>query len=135
GAARLRCGASRRSGSRALPRRCTTAISDRRGCGLRGVRRIAGVQWRCRGGGDSVQLQRAAGIRRSDGDVPSYCRRTVCAALERARLYDARDRQAERDGFLAEASRLLSSSLDYEATLASLAQAAVPALGDWCAVD
>jgi PAS domain S-box-containing protein len=59
-----------------------------------------------------------------------------CAqALERARLYDARDRQAERDGFLAEASRLLSSSLDYEATLASLAQAAVPALGDWCAVD
>lgn len=59
-----------------------------------------------------------------------------CAqALERARLYDARDRQAERGGFLAEASRLLSSSLDYEATLASLAEAAVPTLCDWCAVD
>jgi PAS domain S-box-containing protein len=59
-----------------------------------------------------------------------------CAqALERARLYDARDRQAERSSFLAEASRLLSSSLDYEATLRSVAESAVPTLGDWCAVD
>mgnify|MGYP001602860561 FL=1 len=59
-----------------------------------------------------------------------------CAqALERARLHDARDRQAERVGFLAEASRLLASSLDYEATLASLAEGAVPTLCDWCAVD
>jgi len=59
-----------------------------------------------------------------------------CAqALERARLYDERAIQAERGEFLAEAARLLSSSLDYEATLASLADAAVPMLADWCAVD
>ncbi len=59
-----------------------------------------------------------------------------CAqALERARLYDDRAVQAERGGFLAAASKLLSSSLDYEATLTSLAEAAVPTLGDWCAVD
>ena len=59
-----------------------------------------------------------------------------CAqALERARLYDERDRQAERSSFLAEASRVLSSSLDYEATLRSVAESAVPTLADWCAVD
>ena len=45
-------------------------------------------------------------------------------------------RQAEdRLGFLAEASTLLSSSLDYDQTLARVAQLAVPLLGDWCAVD
>jgi PAS domain S-box-containing protein len=37
--------------------------------------------------------------------------------------------------FLAEASELLSSSLDYETTLASVAKLAVPAIADWCAVD
>lgn len=59
-----------------------------------------------------------------------------CAqALERARLYDAMDRQAARSGFLADASRILTSSLDYEGTLVSLVEAAVPVLGDWCAVD
>lgn len=59
-----------------------------------------------------------------------------CAqALERARLYDAMDRQAGRSAFLAEASRLLTSSLDYLATLKALADLAVPVLGDWCAVD
>ncbi|HKP74935.1 MAG TPA: ATP-binding protein [Longimicrobiaceae bacterium] len=46
-----------------------------------------------------------------------------------------RRRAQDADAFLAEASRVLSSSLDYEATLAALAQAAVPALADWCAVD
>jgi PAS domain S-box-containing protein len=59
-----------------------------------------------------------------------------CAqALERARLYDDRNRAAERSTFLADASRLLSSSLDYEVTLNLLAESAVPVLGDWCAVD
>lgn len=37
--------------------------------------------------------------------------------------------------FLASASEVLSGSLDYEQTLASVAQLAVPALADWCAVD
>ncbi len=37
--------------------------------------------------------------------------------------------------FLAEASALLASSLDYEATLASVARAAVPHVADWCAID
>lgn len=41
----------------------------------------------------------------------------------------------KRQVFLADAARLLSSSLDYHTTLNSVAQSAVPALADWCAVD
>lgn len=37
--------------------------------------------------------------------------------------------------YLAEASRILSSSLDYQTTLNSIATLAVPHIGDWCAVD
>jgi PAS domain S-box-containing protein len=60
---------------------------------------------------------------------------------ERARLLEeqAARREAEaarqRWAFLAEASAILSSSLDYETTLSSLVQLSVPALADWCSVD
>jgi PAS domain S-box-containing protein len=40
-----------------------------------------------------------------------------------------------RLAFLAEASAMLSASLDYRATLSSVARLAVPTLADWCAVD
>lgn len=40
-----------------------------------------------------------------------------------------------RQRMLAEATAVLSSSLDYETTLAQLARMAVPGLADWCAVD
>ncbi|MCP3140057.1 GAF domain-containing protein [Pyxidicoccus xibeiensis] len=70
-------------------------------------------------------------------------------ALERAKLFEAqlvtqgrleamvaeRQRAEERMRFLAEASALLASSLDYERTLAAMARVAVPVLADWCAVD
>ena len=56
-------------------------------------------------------------------------------ALERARAYDAEQRARRASAFLAEASRLLTASLDYAETLRALADAAVPVLGDWCAVD
>jgi len=51
-----------------------------------------------------------------------------------------RDVTAERDAderrrFLLRAVDELSSSLNYEATLAAVARLAVPALADWCAVD
>ncbi|MFN6484425.1 MULTISPECIES: ATP-binding protein [unclassified Nostoc] len=41
----------------------------------------------------------------------------------------------KRSHFLAEASRVLVSSLDYRTTLKSVAQLAVPTLADWCIVD
>ncbi|MDQ3516993.1 MAG: ATP-binding protein, partial [Gemmatimonadota bacterium] len=40
-----------------------------------------------------------------------------------------------RDRFLAEASSVLASSLDYETTVQRVAELAVPVLGDWCGVD
>lgn len=50
------------------------------------------------------------------------------------------DRESLREGekvqrFLAEASAVLASSLDYRATLANVAELAVPTLADWSAVD
>jgi GAF domain-containing protein len=44
-------------------------------------------------------------------------------------------RAEEAQRFLAEASDVLSSSLDYRETLSSVARFAVPTLADWCAVD
>ena len=44
-------------------------------------------------------------------------------------------RREEAQRFLAEVGATLSSSLDYRATLASVARLAVPRLADWCAVD
>jgi PAS domain S-box-containing protein len=67
--------------------------------------------------------------------------RQAAQAVERTRLYDAERRAraaAEEAGdrmrFLAEASRVLSSSLDSEVVLQGLADLVVPALGDVCLV-
>jgi PAS domain S-box-containing protein len=46
-----------------------------------------------------------------------------------------RRRIEKEQQFLAEASVLLSASLDYERTLANVSQLAVQTVGDWCAVD
>ena len=52
----------------------------------------------------------------------------LAAAIER-------ERAEEKQRFLADTGALLSSSLDYRATLGSVARLAVPTLADWCAVD
>jgi PAS domain S-box-containing protein len=46
-----------------------------------------------------------------------------------------RRRAEEAQRFLAEASDMLSSSLDYRETLSSVARLVVPTLADWCVVD
>jgi len=48
---------------------------------------------------------------------------------------DDRKHREEQQRFLAEASAVLVTSLDYESTLTSLAQLIVPRLADWCTVD
>jgi PAS domain S-box-containing protein len=53
---------------------------------------------------------------------------------ERAARRDA-EVARERLAFLADASDVLNSSLDYTLSLQQLADTAVPRLGDWCAVD
>src|SRR5581483_9620931 len=55
----------------------------------------------------------------------------VAQALERTRLLAAEQMLRERLAFLAEAGEVLSSSLEYEQTLARLARLAVPQLADW----
>ncbi|MEH2042604.1 PAS domain-containing hybrid sensor histidine kinase/response regulator [Nostoc sp.] len=62
--------------------------------------------------------------------------------LQRQQLFDneqvariAAQAAEKRSNFLAEASRVLASSLDYRTTLTSVAQLAVPTLADWCIVD
>ena len=42
---------------------------------------------------------------------------------------------AEAQRFLAEAGRILSSSLDYDTTITNVARLAVPRVADWCGVD
>ena len=62
----------------------------------------------------------------------------IAGARSLAREQEARrasEGALERMAFLAEAGRILSSSLDYEGTLAEVARLAVPALADWCVVD
>jgi PAS domain S-box-containing protein len=54
---------------------------------------------------------------------------------EQGRARDAADHARQQATFLAEAGNVLSSSLDYEETLRSVANLAVPTMADWCAVD
>lgn len=46
-----------------------------------------------------------------------------------------RKQAEERLRFLAEASTILASSLDYTATLENVARTAVPGIADWCTID
>ncbi len=51
--------------------------------------------------------------------------------------YDITERKATENAlfFLSEASKILSSSLDYDKTLKVVARIAVPIIADWCAID
>jgi PAS domain S-box-containing protein len=78
-------------------------------------------------GGQRWSLMRAHPVRDAAGNV--------IRALNVFRDVTAEREAEERRQFLLHAVDELNSSLDYEATLASLTRLAVPALADWCAVD
>ena len=59
----------------------------------------------------------------------------AAAAVGTAELYETQRRLAEDQRFVAEASELLASSLEYERTLSNVAALAVPQFADWCAID
>jgi PAS domain S-box-containing protein len=93
-----------------------------------------------RGDGYTVEYR----LRRGSGEYCWHLSRTeplldeagtILAWYGTATDIDARKRAEEGLRFLDTASDLLNSSLDYETTLASLTQLAVPQLADWCAVD
>jgi serine phosphatase RsbU (regulator of sigma subunit)/anti-sigma regulatory factor (Ser/Thr protein kinase) len=56
-------------------------------------------------------------------------------ALDRARALEEAGKASAQLAFLADASAVLSSTLDYRETLANIAQLVVPRFADWCAVE
>jgi PAS domain S-box-containing protein len=73
------------------------------------------------------QLLKAAALRDPEGNMLAAI--TVIedvTAVKTAEVYTS---------VLAESGRILASSLDYEQTLRNVAEAAVPAVADWCVVD
>jgi PAS domain S-box-containing protein len=56
------------------------------------------------------------------------------SALNRLELGEQNRREKQRLAFLAEASTMLASSLDYESTLESVGRLAVSYMADWCTV-
>ncbi len=82
-------------------------------------------------------------IARPDGEVRWIWARAVPVRDERGQLVrivgiaedvSGRKETEEQQAFLAEAGRVLASSLDYEETLRTVARLAVPQIADWCAV-
>ena len=61
--------------------------------------------------------------------------RRAAIEVDNAILYREGEEAQRRLAFLAEASRLLSGSLDYDRTLKRISELAVPQLADWCVVD
>ncbi len=101
-----------------------------------------------RGDGSSVWVLLNRGLVRDEGGRPLYFIAQVLdidarkAAEEREReLLRAQAAQSEAEAaarrleFVARASNVLASSLDYEATLQSVARLMVPELGDYCLLD
>jgi PAS domain S-box-containing protein len=85
---------------------------------------------------------RRVSFRAIDVQVGVALANLVAAAMTTADLYEeqrdareAADHARQQAAFLAETGTVLSSSLDYEATLRSVARLAVPTIADWCAVD
>ncbi len=70
----------------------------------------------------------------SDVAVAQELAHRAALAIDNARLYRAARRREETMRFFAEASAVLSSSLDYEAAFDKVAQLVVPSFADWCAV-
>ncbi len=70
-----------------------------------------------------------------DVELAEELARRAALAIDNARLYRAEQEAGGRVAFLAEAGRILGSSLDYEKTLKRVAKLAVPRLADWCAID
>ena len=81
-------------------------------------RRTNGYRW---------QLGRALPMRNADGSVARWF--GTCTDIDDQK----RSQQAAR--FLAEASRILSTLVDYPTALETVATLAVPDFADWCAVD
>jgi PAS domain S-box-containing protein len=70
-----------------------------------------------------------------DADLLETLGRQAGQALERARLFEAATRQAERSAFLLHAARLMAGAAGVVETVERLAELAVPGLADMCVLD
>jgi serine phosphatase RsbU (regulator of sigma subunit) len=61
--------------------------------------------------------------------------RRASLAIDNARLFSELHRVQIAESFMAEASRVLASSMDYGETLKRVTQLVVPQIADWCAID
>jgi PAS domain S-box-containing protein len=89
-----------------------------------------------------VYFRQRTAFHQVDVQVGAALANLVAAALTAADLFEeqrhareAADHARQRAAYLAQAGTVLSSSLDYEATLRSVANLSVPTIADWCAVD
>jgi PAS domain S-box-containing protein len=71
----------------------------------------------------------------AEKNAASLLANLAAAAVGTAELYETQRRVAEDQRFVAQASELLASSLEYERTLSNVAALAVPQFADWCAID
>lgn len=94
--------------------------------GMESPETILGVQTRATGE-RRWSLVRATPVFDSHGDV-QFAVNIFQDITERKHTEDIQQ-------FLAQAGEVLSSSLDYETTLTSVARLTVPAIADWCSVD
>ncbi|MCA1991099.1 MAG: PAS domain S-box protein, partial [Coleofasciculus sp. S288] len=79
-------------------------------------------------------IGRALPLRNPNGEIVNWF--GTCTDIHDQKQVAEEVRQSqERLGFLANASRLLATSLDYETTLTNVARLAMPYLADVCAVD
>jgi serine phosphatase RsbU (regulator of sigma subunit)/PAS domain-containing protein len=73
-------------------------------------------------------------VTHADGSITSVIVAVVDVTERRALLDAERDARSRAD-FLARSGSILDASLDYEETLRSVAQIAVPEIADWCVVS
>ena len=86
------------------------------------------VRFRARSTGEERwSVVKATPIRDEEGDV--------VMAINVFEDITAHKRSERGQRFLADASRVLSTSLDYETTLRQIAELAVPDIADWCVID
>jgi GAF domain-containing protein len=61
--------------------------------------------------------------------------RRAALAIDNARMFSELQRVQAGESFMAEASRVLASSMDYGETLKRVTRLVVPQIADWCAID
>jgi PAS domain S-box-containing protein len=103
----------------------------------RGVRSLIGAPLVIEGRAIGVLRAGAVEVARFTGDDMRVLRLAadrIALAINQATLYEAAQASRARLEFLAEASDVLASSLDVEATLAAAAALVVPRIADLCAI-